>query len=516
MRTVRLARGFMAVVVAALSTVVLAVPAAAGPDDPPSLEPSGPSTVRVGPGAAAPKPVRVDVRNYGRAATQVVVTLDASAVPAALTITPPGADQGCSTTGAVTRCLLAGLGHYEVHAYTFGVAATAGAPAAAEGAMVVSAAADNAPARLTARIGLVLAAADVDLVLAPVVSTPTGSWSLDPGESVDLPVRLRNDGGVAARGVVVRVDTGLGDPSLDMIQLVAAYGNCTVDAAMQHVSCAFDTVVGPGETFTIDPATPLRARISEAAPGRNSYGGGVTVNAAGAPSAKSAGRTARLIPVRAGRAADLNSYDNNQPFSIRVEGLRPAEGSAIGASVTGDIGDTKTVVVGFHNDGPAAVAAREGNGGNALVRLPAGLKVTRVCDGCWPASDANWPEPKDLRGLEYRCYTGGFILPGTTAWCWFDVTIVGRPGRPGSVRIYSGDQDRNSANDVAPIVLVGPGGGNGGSGGGLPITGAPAGITAGIGAMLLVVGVAAVLLTHRRRVHPAAAGSLLTRPGRPQ
>ncbi len=409
-------------------------------------------------------------------------------MPDAFDVDLPGADQGCATVGDVVRCVLAELAFDEAHTYTFGVAAAAGAPATAEGAMRVSSTAGNAPQEYSTTIGLALVAAGVDLALAPVVPTPPGYWSVDPGTSVDVPVTVRNDGGVTAMGVVLQIDTHAEDASNDMIQLVAPYDNCTVDADLHHLSCTFDIAAGPGETFAIDPATPIRAKINSAAPGNNSYAATVAVRAADPSFAKSTGHVARLVPLRAALAADLNSYDNHQVLIITVEGLRAAEGVAVGATVTGDIGDARTVAVGFRNDGPAAVAAREGNGGGARVRLPAGLKVTRLCDGCVAVS-----------ALEFACPASGFILPGTTEWCRFDVTIVGRPGEPGSIRINSGQQDHNPANDVAPILLVVPGEGGAGGGEGLPITGAPAWPTAGVGMLLVGLGLAALIFTRRRR-----------------
>lgn len=485
MRTVSPASVVLAV--AALSTVLSAAPAVAGPGDPPAVSPSGPQSVRVGPGSVAPKPVPVEIRNDGDLATDVVVTFDAGDVPEAFDVDMPGADQGCAAVGDVVRCVLAELAFGETHTYTFGVAAAAGAPAAAEGAMRVSSTAGNAPQEYSTTIGLALVAAGIDLALAPVVPTPPGYWSVDPGKSVDVPVTVRNDGGVTAMGVVLQIDTHADDASNDMIQLVAPYDNCTVDAESHHLSCAFDIAAGPGETFAIDPATPIRARINSVAPGNNSYSATVAVRAADLSFAKSTGHVARLVPLRAAMAADLNDYDNDQVLTIAVEGLRAAESVAVGATVTGDIGGSGTLAVGFRNNGPAAVAAREGNGGGARVRLPAGLEVTRACDGCMLVS-----------GLEYTCPTSGFILPGTTEWCRFDVTIVGRPGAPGSIRINAGQQDHHPADDVAPILLVVPGEGAGG-GEGLPITGAPAGPAAGVGTLLIGLGLAALIFTRRRR-----------------
>jgi LPXTG-motif cell wall-anchored protein len=55
------------------------------------------------------------------------------------------------------------------------------------------------------------------------------------------------------------------------------------------------------------------------------------------------------------------------------------------------------------------------------------------------------------------------------------------------------------ANNTARIVITG-GSGDGGSGGGLPVTGAPIALLAGAGAGGLALGVALLVLFRRRRV----------------
>jgi LPXTG-motif cell wall-anchored protein len=60
--------------------------------------------------------------------------------------------------------------------------------------------------------------------------------------------------------------------------------------------------------------------------------------------------------------------------------------------------------------------------------------------------------------------------------------------------------DRNAANDSAKITVASGDGGSGGEGGGLPVTGANAGLIGAGGAALLLAGAAGLVLVRRRRV----------------
>jgi LPXTG-motif cell wall-anchored protein len=75
----------------------------------------------------------------------------------------------------------------------------------------------------------------------------------------------------------------------------------------------------------------------------------------------------------------------------------------------------------------------------------------------------------------------------------------------GTVSVQSSQPDGATANDTAKLLVNPPaaggeGGGNGdGAEGGLPITGAPVMLISGVGALLLAAGVAAYLISRRRR-----------------
>jgi hypothetical protein len=483
---------------------VLGMPAAAsaGPGDPPSASVTAPQLVRVGPGSAAPKPVTVRVQNVGATATGVIVTIDGAAAPAAVTLDLPGAARGCVVEGPVARCAVAEMPYEDVQEFTFGVLVTETDPAPAEGVVTVRTAAADGGFTAEQPIAIAVTAADVDLAVAPI---PNYS-NVRPGEALDVPLRIRNDGGVVADGVVVRIRANGEEPFTRLVELPNDYANCTVAADLHDMTCLFDVVLPSGETFETDPATPLRARVDAASPGRGSYGASVQVRAATAADRLTArrsapGRDARLVAVSGVRAPDLNQYDNGAYISMTVPDLQPADGVALPTRVRGETGEELTVRVAFRNDGPAAISAREGSGVRARVRLPAGLRVRAVPRACRPTGDPDEGPSGAVRGRDYTCVLGRWQRPGVVETLPFEVTITGRAGARGSLTLDRNVQDRGPANDRAPIVLVvesaAPGGGGGGGGGGgLPITGP----SAWLGLLLLAGGCA--LLVLARRVTP--------------
>lgn len=77
----------------------------------------------------------------------------------------------------------------------------------------------------------------------------------------------------------------------------------------------------------------------------------------------------------------------------------------------------------------------------------------------------------------------------------FRVEIVDTAAAAGSIVVDGGVQDPDTANNTAEITI-----GTGGGGGGLPVTGARAGLVAGVGALLVAAGAVAVVLMRRRRI----------------
>jgi len=91
------------------------------------------------------------------------------------------------------------------------------------------------------------------------------------------------------------------------------------------------------------------------------------------------------------------------------------------------------------------------------------------------------------------------LLKGEEVRFSFTVRIEnGLNEEEGVITVNGGTDDPKTGNNTAKILVKVPG--DGGSGGGLPVTGAPAGLLAGGGALLLIGGVIAFVLARRRRI----------------
>jgi hypothetical protein len=206
--------------------------------------------------------------------------------------------------------------------------------------------------------------------------------------------------------------------------------------------------------------------------------------------------------------SELNEWDNAIPFLVKVA-LNPADSVALGATFEGKAGDTRTVQVGYRNDGPGAVLPAAGEWRHAAkVRIPSGLKLTKVDKGCVPIGDGepNWDMPGQVSGHDYLCVAATPPTPGAKQLFSFTAKIEnGDNEDQGSITVNGGVQDRKTSNNTAKIEVkltaaTGGGAGSGGTGGGLAITGAPAGRTAGLGLLFILTGALALVLTRRRTV----------------
>jgi LPXTG-motif cell wall-anchored protein len=102
----------------------------------------------------------------------------------------------------------------------------------------------------------------------------------------------------------------------------------------------------------------------------------------------------------------------------------------------------------------------------------------------------------------YRCSTGPALAVGDSATYPFTLRIDRVDAGRGSVQINvpcdcdDTSTDLNAGNDTAPILVNAT---EGGSGGGLPMTGPAAAIVAGGGGLLLLAGAVGIVIAWRRR-----------------
>lgn len=456
------------------------------------------------------KSFKIQVKNAQDAkaeARDVVVTIDISGANADSVVTKrPGAADGCAAAGAVLTCKVDRLAAGATRDYAF---EASGRKGAAPALIKVSAAASNAPSVGPGETRVsVVSSTDADVVVAPIKKL-----NLQPGASANLPIEVRNEGNKAANGVELLVAVE------KYLELPTRYSNCRFDEKSGYLACLFDIVIQPGQRFRLQDSTPLPVRVATDAPGPASYAGVVGAAAIddemlAAAKASDPSKKVHLVAVEGPAAAELNAYDNFARFVVEVP-RTVADTEAVGATIVGAIGETKSIKVGARNKGPADVLpASEEFALVTGVALPEGLEVIDVDDNCVPFvnDEPQFDKRSQAVGHVYVCWTEeGNLDAGASLLFNFDVKIVKADSGRGAVFVDGGEQDPNEGNNEAFIDVKvrgagagnggnGNGGGSGGSNGeGLPVTGSPVAMMAGVGGVLLVGGVAAFFMTRRRK-----------------
>ncbi|MCY1137351.1 LPXTG cell wall anchor domain-containing protein [Actinoplanes sp. Pm04-4] len=360
----------------------------------------------------------------------------------------------------------------------------------------------------TSNVSVVRSAGGVDLELEPI-----GDLKLNRGQSKALPITVHNTGSEPVDSIGLLV---LGEPGLSAF---GDYRNCLpldeVDEEVDQpgVLCKFDEEFTPGSTFQVPAASPIKVGLDKDAGGPYTYVGAVLavgVNDADAAllARKKSGKTLSLDAVsKASGIADgdapddINAEDNIAEFGVAA-GKSAADSTAIGATITGAGGERKTFEVGVRNLGPTTVIPVSEDFewfASARVSIPAGLKLTEVDEFCMPdTGDGDFMKPGIVDGQNYICVPDLGLGVGRTSKFTFTGTLTGDKSEAGSVVVDGGVQDGNAKNDKAAITVALTD--EGGEGGGLPVTGAPAGWVALGGALLLLAGGAAAFLFRRRRI----------------
>jgi hypothetical protein len=198
------------------------------------------------------------------------------------------------------------------------------------------------------------------------------------------------------------------------------------------------------------------------------------------------------LELRAADQADVVPSNNRSTLSVAVTGRNDADLVAAGAAVRGGVGDRRSVPVGVRNDGPATAERPGADVAMVEVTIPPGTTATAVPPECAPLAD---PAAAGLAGAPaYGCRPGSLVRTGFTVEFAFELRIDRAGPSDGVVRL-TGAGDPDPANDQAAITVnrTAPA-----AHGRLPITGAPAGTLAVLGALLVVAGVSAVVLTRTR------------------
>ncbi|GIF75360.1 LPXTG cell wall anchor domain-containing protein [Asanoa siamensis] len=359
----------------------------------------------------------------------------------------------------------------------------------------------------TVRVGV-----GVDLAVGP----DDTNQSVAPGAAFTHEFSVTNVGKVSVEGFNAVFDNTYG------VRAGKKFTNCSYVGDRLR-ACAFDLTIAPGETLRGE--LPYKLGADTAAPGRQGASLLVYTRAEFADYADLSERTGDTLgkpgtdgkleltaaPARKARGtqADTNPSNDGTSVDIRVTGENGSDMRALGARITGQVGDVAEVQLGFRNDGPATID-KWTEATLVDVTVPKGTTAVEVPEQCAPVKNGQFDSAN--RGQPgkpaYRCLPGGFVPVGETVGFPFSLRIDQAATEPGQVAINVPcdcdvrPDDTNSANDTAPIEIkidTTAGGGGGSDGGGLPITGPAAGMIAGAGGLLLVAGLAGVVVAWRRR-----------------
>ena len=492
---------------AVVGSLSVAVPAFAADDQADLSVSVAATTVAVG----GDKLVDVRVDNHGPAAANgVTVVIDAAGLDTAKVgfdlseadwaSSAVGAPAGvCTASGTKATCTLSQLaagGHDEVEFTVTGVAAGA---AGALAASVTSGTTDPDTTNNSITRSLEVQAGDgVDMVAVAwdVYLYPSDKIPVMPGTSARLIFGLANSGTVAAEGVRFTLTA----PEHTTFAFVPSI--CDLNAAKTVATCADETAVLPaGQGFLVD-SDAFRVRVAADAPAPAALKGGlVEVHALGeAPATAAApqGHITGFSPASDQTLSqrEIDAADNTDAFAVFTTPAKPIDMSALTQPAEGAVGETVEVSgVVSNNSGYFAPNVVY------LVVAPTGTRITSMPENC----------QEMVKDRRYVCSIGD-LLPGPDSHAHWDVTIplkivAAHVGTDGYLAVASEAQDPDPANNKAAIVVTVTG--TGGAGGGLPITGARAGLIGGTGGAVLLAGAGVLLLARRRRVvmvTPADAG----------
>ncbi|WP_128375085.1 hypothetical protein [Streptomyces cavernae] len=255
-------------------------------------------------------------------------------------------------------------------------------------------------------------AAGPDLALADVAPVKGAK----PGTTETVPLALTNKGNGAANGFTLKMFASYG------LEFPTKYDECsytgiggTDEAPMTQVTCAFDEVLEPGDSFAL-PA-PLRVVLAGHAMGER----------------------LDLSVEPGGGATDISDDDNYVVAGFAVDNT--ADFAVTGAAVSGAAGTTVTAPLTFKNNGPGWLGNLGSGEAVAVVRLivPQGTTVTGVPSGCEPRTLGGGYYPRRTGAPRYDCDLPYWVLENTQRPYAFTLRIdTVLPGTTGAVSIHPG------------------------------------------------------------------------------
>ncbi|MFI1990554.1 hypothetical protein [Actinoplanes sp. NPDC020271] len=435
------------------------------------------------------KTVAFSVDNLGGGTAQNTIVRFGS-VPAGLGFVPP---TGCT----VTECKLDKLAAGAKQSYTFTVKPDT-----------------TVPLTSSFEVTLVTGFEELDGIQVQVVRTTKAGADLEIGAIKDLkvgrgksanlpPVAIRNTGSAPSKtlGLFLGAQDGVA-PDMDR------YRNCELDTDEGGVICVLDQTLAPGQSASVDPATPLAFKVGKDTPGPASYYAGVaalglTDKYVAAFAKRNAGKTGDKLALKSTSSAasltdgdvddDLNPDDNVASFKVTAP-MAAADGKAVGGVFSGAAGDRVTVKVGTQNLGPFATVPLNFTSLQYVhVQLPTGITLTKPDELCLPGTS---PDDIDLAGTlasrDWVCLVLGQLHKGDQSLFAFTASIGDGSHDAGFVQTAGSVQDTVSGNNRAALTVEAQDS--------LPLTGPSAGLLAGGGALLLAAGLFALRMARRRRI----------------
>ncbi|WP_436530794.1 hypothetical protein [Actinoplanes sp. HUAS TT8] len=438
------------------------------------------------------KTIGFDVQNIGGgAAVNTVITFNAAI---GLGFTPPA---GCTPTACKIDKLAGGeRRHYSLTVKPDTTAANL------TSSFTIGASADDVEFGNTTVQVVRTTKAGVDLEIGDLKDLKLGR-----GKSADMPVTVKNTGNTksATLGLVMVTLDGV-EPDM------SRYRNCEKDVEVGGVVCVTDQTLAPGQTVTTAADTPVTVKLRDDAPGPARYFAGVvavglTDKYVAGFTKRNAGRAGATLKMTSTVSAanltdgdidgDLNEDDNAALFWVTAP-TAPADSSAVGAVISGNVGDEVTVKVGTQNLGPfATVPLSLSSIGYVHVRIPSGFKLTSVDDFCLPGAsltdtDSVTGTDADLASRDWVCLVFDQIPKGGKSLFAFTGKIQDADHDTGFVQTEGNVQDTVSSDDKAMLTVE--------AGDSLPLTGPSAGLLAGGGVALLLVGLFLFRTARRRRI----------------
>ncbi|WP_327026894.1 LPXTG cell wall anchor domain-containing protein [Micromonospora sp. NBC_01739] len=469
------------------------------------------------------------VYNYGEAdASAVTVTLDLSKLSAGVVATVPEWVDECKLAGKKITCAVGVLVAGQVDTlYPVSLASEKGAKPGDAGSISVTIAGaeeDANPDDNTTTFPVSVVASGPDLVAA-AADLNDKSDRVGGGDTVPLYSGVFNEGDTTAEGFSFSVSLATG------ATFVERYSDCTYadyypDATgapyvygPSEVTCVLPLPLEPGEGLLLfddeSGESLFNITFGRNLSGPGEHSGVVSVALAGQSRAaqkvtgskgkgSSLAAAAKALQVKAAdakasrrSAAERELDESNNYADFRFWSKKNTLDVAVTApAIKGAVGETVDLTYEVVNHGPS-----DGGGPGVLITAPSGT-VLLPAEWCYTDGEPGrtLPESKKLRcnfESEFPSTASGFGRIKATV----KIKIKSEPGTDGTIvadgAMYSSES--KPENNTARIV-INTGDGDGGTGGGLPVTGTSATLLAGVGAAVLAVGAVLLVMFRRRRV----------------